>query len=57
MPIFHNLTELKLGDLNVHGWESLPHLLESAPNLETLVFLRVLAKLLVSFVTLIILLL
>ncbi|KAG5546436.1 hypothetical protein RHGRI_018574 [Rhododendron griersonianum] len=40
MPIFHNLTELKLGDLNVHGWESLPHLLESAPNLETLVFLR-----------------
>ncbi|KAI8552784.1 hypothetical protein RHMOL_Rhmol06G0294800 [Rhododendron molle] len=40
MPIFHNLTELKLGDLNVHGWEFLPHLLESAPNLETLVFLR-----------------
>ncbi|KAH7859551.1 hypothetical protein Vadar_002476 [Vaccinium darrowii] len=37
---FQNLTKLKLGDLNVHGWEFLPHLLESAPNLETLVFMR-----------------
>ncbi|KAL6999342.1 hypothetical protein U1Q18_000502 [Sarracenia purpurea var. burkii] len=37
LPTFQNLTELKLGDLNIHGWELLPHLLESAPNLEILV--------------------
>ncbi|KAH7860461.1 hypothetical protein Vadar_013701 [Vaccinium darrowii] len=37
MPTFSNMTELKLGDLNSHGWEFLPHLLESSPNLETLV--------------------
>ncbi|XP_058220034.1 putative F-box protein At5g38390 [Rhododendron vialii] len=40
MPTFQNLTELQLGDLNNHGWEFLPHLLESAPNLETLVLKR-----------------
>ncbi|KAG5546440.1 hypothetical protein RHGRI_018577 [Rhododendron griersonianum] len=40
MPTFQNLTELKLGDLNIHGWEFLPHLLESAPDLEALVFMR-----------------
>ncbi|KAG5546437.1 hypothetical protein RHGRI_018575 [Rhododendron griersonianum] len=40
MPIFHYLTQLKLGDLNVRGWVFLPRLLESAPNLKTLIFTR-----------------
>ncbi|CAL5402809.1 unnamed protein product [Camellia sinensis] len=34
--------KLKLGDLNGHGWALLPHLLESAPNLEILAFMEVL---------------
>ncbi|KAI8552786.1 hypothetical protein RHMOL_Rhmol06G0295000 [Rhododendron molle] len=52
MPTFRNLTELKPGDLNIHGWEFLPHLLESAPNLEALVYMRVfVTNFVVSFVT------
>ncbi|CAL5405641.1 unnamed protein product [Camellia sinensis] len=40
VPTFYNLTELFLGDLNGHGWALLPHLLESAPNLEILAFME-----------------
>ncbi|KAH7861178.1 hypothetical protein Vadar_022661 [Vaccinium darrowii] len=38
LPTFRNLTKLKLGDLSTRGWKFLPHLLESAPNLEVLIF-------------------
>ncbi|CAL5341764.1 unnamed protein product [Camellia sinensis] len=40
VPTFYNLTELFLGDINGHGWALLPHLLESAPNLEILAFME-----------------
>ncbi|KAL7225299.1 hypothetical protein ACSBR1_020642 [Camellia fascicularis] len=40
VPTFYNLIELKLGDLNGHGWAYLPHLLKSAPNLEILAFME-----------------
>ncbi|XP_028124361.1 F-box/LRR-repeat protein At4g14103-like [Camellia sinensis] len=40
VPTFYNLIELKLGDLNGHGWALLPHLLESAPILAILAFME-----------------
>ncbi|GFZ02615.1 LOW protein: F-box/FBD/LRR-like protein [Actinidia rufa] len=39
LPTFHNLTHLELG-VNINGWQLLPDLLDSSPNLEVLDFVE-----------------
>ena len=38
MPIFNNLLNLSIESNNQNGWQVMPLLLKSCPNLQTLVF-------------------